>query len=75
MPIFRYTVKDAEGTLRSGNSESESEEQLWRRLSDQGFTVESVELRTAERWGCFPPLLFLMLMLAGGSSLFRFCLA
>lgn len=43
MPTFAYTVKGADGQTRTGQSEAESQDMLRRRLSEQGFAVQSVK--------------------------------
>jgi type IV pilus assembly protein PilC len=43
MPTFAYTVKGADGQTRTGTSEAESQDMLRRRLSEQGFSVQSVK--------------------------------
>jgi type IV pilus assembly protein PilC len=49
MPTFAYTVKGADGQVRSGTSEAESVDLLRRRLVEQGFTVQNVKAQRAAK--------------------------
>ncbi|MBO7393075.1 MAG: type II secretion system F family protein [Abditibacteriota bacterium] len=43
MPNFKYTIKDAQGTIMDGTAESDNEELLRKRFTEQGFTVMEVK--------------------------------
>ncbi len=51
MPAYAYTVRDEEGTTRTGTSEAEGEAILRKRLAEQGFQVLEVKQTKAAKKG------------------------
>ena len=43
MPNFKYTIRDTQGTVMDGTAESDNEELLRKRFTEQGFTVMEVK--------------------------------